>query len=225
MTTISVGDIDRVTNEARAYHHPHFTGASPNSFNRLVFSFRPFTGAEEEPERPLYTWKDESLTEASRAFIDAEYDEAIRLWRMAAYTAALKQAATGAEDLWGAYSRARTAMDERFASLDSAPDAHWRATVSQLVAAQNRALETATVWDRKGLEIATVHEKFVYADLYPEGAYKAISVDPRGWVLGSAYDYESFRGGPLAREVQQRIDAQREHLRTVAALSGDRDPA
>ncbi|MET9324054.1 hypothetical protein ABZX75_28375 [Streptomyces sp. NPDC003038] len=225
MPTTSAGDLDKVTTEARAYHHPHFTGASTDRFNRIVFTFRPFTGAEQEPARPLEAWKDESLTPQARAFIDAEYDEASRLWREAAYTAALKQATDGAAFLWDNYSRARAAMDQLFTSLDSTPDTHWRATVSQLVNAQNKALDAAISWDRKGLEIATVHEGHFYSDLSHTDVYKAASVDPSEWVIGSFYDYQSFRGGLLAREVQQRIDAQREHLRTVAAISGDRSPA
>ncbi|MCY0946303.1 hypothetical protein [Streptomyces antarcticus] len=225
MITISAGVIDEVIKEARAYHHPHFTGASISRFNRLVFHFKPFTGAEEEPARPLGTWKDDNLTPDSRALIDAEYDEASRLWREAAFTAAIKQATNDAASLWDTYTQNRTTMDQLLTSLDSKPDTYWRATVSQLVAAQNKALDAAIAWDRKGLEIATVHDRFLYSDLSCADVYKAASVDPGEWLIGSLYDYEAFRGGPLTRAVQQQVDAQREHLRTVASLSGDRDPA
>ncbi|MFD9078240.1 hypothetical protein [Streptomyces erythrochromogenes] len=221
MTTISAGAIDRVTKEARAYHHPHFTGASAGQFGRLVFDFRPFTGAEQEPLRPIDAWRDESLAPDALAFIDAQYDEASRLWREAACVAALKQATNGAASLWDTYSRARADMDQLFTSLDSKPDTHWRAAVSQLVAAQNKALDAAVTWDRKGLEIATVHEGYHYVELSRADVYEAASVDPSEWVVGDFYDYQSFRRGPLARDLQQHIAAQREHLRTVAALSGD----
>ncbi|MFG2298466.1 hypothetical protein [Streptomyces sp. NPDC048603] len=225
MTTISAGDLDRVVTEARAYQHPHFTGASADRFNRLVFTFRPFTGAEEEPQRPLYTWKDESLTPESRAFIDAQYDEAILLWDKAAFTAALKQATNGAKALWDAYAQALAAMEEIFTSMDTKPDTYWRATVSQLLTAQKTALDAAITWDHIGRAIVTVHDDFRYGSFSRAEMYEAAGIDASQWVIGDSYDYEAFRGGPVTREVRKRIDAQREHLRTVASLSGDRDPA
>ncbi|MFG2667637.1 hypothetical protein ACGFY6_25760 [Streptomyces sp. NPDC048387] len=225
MTTISAGDLDRVVAEARAYQHPHFTGASADRFNRLVFTFRSFTGAEEEPQRPLYAWKDESLTPESRRFIDAQYDEAIHLWRQAAYNAALKNATRDAEGQWDAYARALAVMEDIFTSMDSKPDTHWRATVSQLVNAQKTALDAAITWDHTGRAISAVNDNFRYSAYSRTEMYEAAGIDVSQWVIGDSYDYEAFRGGPVTREVQKRIDAQREHLRTVAALSGDRNPA
>ncbi|WP_331735248.1 hypothetical protein OG590_40095 (plasmid) [Streptomyces goshikiensis] len=225
MTMISAGDLDRVVTEARAYQHLHLTGASADRFNRLVLTFRPFTGAEAEPERPLYAWKDESLTPESRAFIDAQYDEAILLWRTAAYAAALKDAAKGAGPQWDAYARALAVMEEIFTSLDTTPDTHWRATVSQLVTAQKAALDAAITWDHTGRAIATVHDNFRHGAFSRAEMYEAVGIDASQWVIGDTYAYEAFRGGPVAREAQKRIDVQRKHLRTVASLSGDRDPA
>ncbi|MFE4206089.1 hypothetical protein ACFRSX_32780 [Streptomyces goshikiensis] len=225
MTTITAGDLDRVVTEARAYQHPHLTGASADRFNRLTFTFRAFTGAEDEPQRPLYAWQDESLTPESRAFIDAQYDEAIHLWRAAAYTAALKQATNGAGAQWAAYAQALAAMEEIFTSMDSKPDTHWRATVSKLVNAQKAALDAAITWDHTGRAISTVNDNFRYGAFSRAEMYEAAGVDASQWVIGDSYDYEPFRGGPVTRELQKRIDAQREHLRTVASLTGDRDPA
>ncbi|GAA1552770.1 hypothetical protein [Streptomyces globosus] len=223
MTTTTIEAIEQATREAIAYHHPHFTGASTDRFNRLVLHFRPFTGAEEAPSRPIGIRRDEKLTAHARAFVDAEYDEAARLWFDAGYITALKRATDGATTLWDTYTKDRATMDRLFASMGSTPESHWRAAVSQLVAAQDKALNAAISWDQKALSIAIVHASFLQSDLTRAEAYKAASADASKWVVESHYEYD-FEGGPLARAVQRQIDAQREHLRRVASLAGDRNP-
>ncbi|MEV8536174.1 hypothetical protein [Streptomyces sp. NPDC051211] len=149
----------------------------------------------------------------------------IFLWRQAAFTAALKHATSGAEAQWDAYAQALAAMEEIFTSMDSKPDTYWRATVSQLVTAQKTALDAAITWDHTGRAIATVNDQFRYGAFSRAEMYEAAGIDASRWVIGDTYDYEAFRGGPVTRELQKRIDAQREHLRTAASLFGDRDPA
>jgi hypothetical protein len=223
---ISLADVEKIAQQAAKYHHPHYQGVTKNEYNRVLFTFKPFTGAEEEPSQSRTAWSDDSLPRAAHDFLDSEYEAARDLWREAKYIRELKAAAQGASALWGDYTQARQDMDAIFASLDNTPDNHWRATVSKLIAAQDKALATAEEWDDKAEDIATCHSDNMYSDLGWREAYQRAGIDGTDWVIGDKYDYgRSYYGkqSPVVRDVNEAIEKQREHLRKIASLTGDRE--
>ncbi|MFE4177153.1 hypothetical protein ACFRR7_34820 [Streptomyces sp. NPDC056909] len=225
MSTIpSLADGEKLAQQSAKYHHPHFRGLSKDTFDRVAFDFMPFTGAEQEPTPPGTFWRDAFLSAAARDFLSAEYRLAHDLWRDAKYVRELKAAAAGADALWRRYVTARQEMDTAFTALETTADTHWRSAVSTLVTAQDTARAAADRWDEAAGKIAAVHDTFLYSDLSHDAAYLRAGVDPAGWVVGSAYDYRDYCGTPLVRQVSEATEAQREHLRKVAALTGDRSP-
>lgn len=222
VSMISLAGIGTLAQQAAVYHHPHYRGAVRSEFNRVIFDFTPFTGAEDVPTLPHVMWDDDSLPQDARNLLIAEYDEARSLWRNARYVLDLKSATDGGTVLWGGYLQAREQMDEVFAALDTTPDTGWRSTVSRLVTAQEKAVKAANAWDEMAERIAVVHEEFLYSDLPQREAYRLAGIDATGWYIGYASDYHSCSPTPLVRKVTMAIEEQREHLRKVASLSSDR---
>ncbi|MFE9427775.1 hypothetical protein ACFYNO_32990 [Kitasatospora sp. NPDC006697] len=224
MLVISLSDFDKVAQQLEGRHHPHFQGMAKTEYNNVVFTFKPFTGTEEEPVTPTGIWQDASLTREAREILAGEYTDAHAQWSDARYVSALKRAAadTGTASRWTTYVQARQEMDTLFSQLRATPDTHWRACVSKLVDAQELVLAAAKSWDRKGFEIARIHHAHRHSDLSFSVAYKRAGIEADSWAVDHIDDYDPYDGGPLTHNVTVAIEAQREHLRTVAALTGDR---
>lgn len=220
---ISLADVEKLAEQTAKYHHPHYQGVSKNEYNSVRFNFKPFTGAEEEPTRPRDLWDDDSLSREAHGFVSEQYEAARILWRDAKYVRGLQTAALGAQSLWDDYIQARSEMSAAFAALDATPDTQWRSTISLLIAAQEKSLAAASKWDGRAEGIARVHYKFLYSGLSHAEAYKRAGVDAGEWVIGDVDDYSGWcSGAPLTKRVTEAVDQQREHLRKIASLTGDR---
>ncbi|MFI6055735.1 hypothetical protein ACIBCO_37335 [Streptomyces violascens] len=220
MTTISLTDLDKAFEQGKPHHHPHLLKVTKNECNRLSFEFREFTGAEGRPERPEASW-DGTLPRPVGDLLTAEYAAAYALWNDAAYVRTLKSVVTdqtGASAQWTAYTTARAALDDVYASLNTTPDTHWRATLSRLIIAQDAALEAATVWDRTARLIARVHCDYCDSSLGWRQAYERAGIDATDWLVRDIEDYDGT--GYRARRVQETITDQRRHLKTIASLAG-----
>ncbi|MFC9429277.1 hypothetical protein [Streptomyces sp. NPDC056987] len=213
--------LDELANQAKKYHHPHYTGVTHGRFGGLQFTFREFTGTEADPAMPDEVWSSTALSGAARALLETEYQYARTLHRDAKYTRDLKAAADGAAPLWTACTRARTAMDDAYDALSTTPDTHWRAAVSKLIFAQDRAAAAAQTWDAKAATIAAVHEAHVYSDLSRDAAYARAGLADVDWHVGYQSDYEGYGTSPVVRRTAVTIAEQRAHLKTIASLTGD----
>ncbi|GHA83220.1 hypothetical protein [Streptomyces chryseus] len=214
-------DLTAHVQELAAYHHPHFQAVAPAEYGELRFTFKPFSGAEEEPQMPRTVWDDNTLSTEARELLDVEFRTARRAWMDAAYVHQLKAAAKDAAPAWTAYAEARDAMNRLWNDLETTPSTMWKAAVSRLVAAQEATAKAAKVWDEYAPDIAQVHRRFLHSRLYPSGAYAEAGIPAAQWVIGDVEDYQSYRGTPLVREVTETVTDQRKHLREVAALTGD----
>ncbi|MDT0377284.1 hypothetical protein RM572_00645 [Streptomyces sp. DSM 42041] len=219
MTTATPGDVEQTAEQAAKYHHAHYQGTGRNRYGRVVFAFAPFTGNEEEPIRPRDSYRDDDLPDAARDLLTAEYDAARRLWWSARYVRDLKTATTEAPALWDAYQRAQQHMTDLRRTLDTTPDTYWTSTVSQLVDAQDKALDAARDWDDLARGIARVHDDYVYSDLAQHEAYERAGVETDGWVVGCTYDYDAYCGAPLTRIVREAVQKQRTHVQQVSQLT------
>ncbi|MFD8853608.1 hypothetical protein [Streptomyces sp. NPDC059604] len=219
---ISLYDVTQLAEQAAAYHHPHFQGVAKTEYNSVAFAFAAFTGLEKEPVLPREVQTDSRLTSAACDLLEEEYREARSLWYDARYVRALTDLRPAATQAWGTFDQARTQLDEAFAALATTDDTHWHAAVSRLVTAQDQALKAARAWDERAIEIVRVDEKFLGGDLSGRDAYARAGLDTTGWVIGDSYNYRGYDGGPLVRQMSAVITQQREHLQTVASLTGDR---
>ncbi|MEV8455526.1 hypothetical protein AB0467_28460 [Streptomyces sp. NPDC052095] len=212
-------DIQQLAQQLTDHHHPHFQGVTTNPHGTLSFSFAKFTGAEPEPDLPREVWKDTRLPQEALRLLEDEFAEARSLWRDAAYVRALTALRPEATSAWGDYVQARECMNEAFAALDTTADTHWRAAVSVLVAAQERALAAARAWDWQAAGLAAVDEKYLYSSISPAEAYARAGLDTTGWVLESASAYAGYGDSPLMERVNGVVERQRDHVQKVASLT------
>ncbi|MDK0524847.1 hypothetical protein [Streptomyces sp. ML-6] len=219
---ISLYDVTKLAEQAAAYHHPHFQGVAKTEYNSVSFTFAAFTGLEKEPVLPREVRTDSRLSDAACDLLEEEYREARNLWYDAGYVRALTNLRPAATQAWGTFDQARTQLDEAFAALATTDDTHWHAAVSRLVTAQDQALKAARAWDEQAAALVEVNEKFLYSDLSRRDAYARAGLDTTGWVIGDSYDYRGYGERPLVRQMSAVITQQREHLQTVASLTGDR---
>ncbi|MFF9593854.1 hypothetical protein ACF1FX_32500 [Streptomyces sp. NPDC014646] len=219
---ISLYYVTKLAEQAAAYHHPHFRGVTKTEYNTIRFDFAEFTGAETDPDLPRKAWDDPQVTAAARDLLEEEYREAHNLWYDAAYVRALTALRPAATQAWGTFDQARTQLDEVFAALATTDDTHWHAAVSRLVTAQDQALDAARAWDEQAAALVEVNERFLYSDLPRRDAYARAGLDTTGWVIGDSYNYRGYGERPLVRQMSAVITQQREHLQTVASLTGDR---
>jgi hypothetical protein len=215
--------VDRLHEQTRDHHHPHYTHATKDDVNRVTYHFQPFTGDEPEPTHPKRVPSHPDFAPA-REFLATMYRQARDLWQAARYLRALTATTNGASELWDTYAQNRTAMEEAFAGLRDTTDLQWHAAVSALVSAHELALAAAEVWDAKAADIARVHHDHRHAALGEQQAYLRAGINAAGWRISSASAYHPWRAGrtPLVAEVRKAIERQREHIRAVADLTGDR---
>ncbi|MCT9092881.1 hypothetical protein N4G70_29010 [Streptomyces sp. ASQP_92] len=222
MTAISLTDLAKTVEQGNPHHHPHLLKVTKNEYNRVVFEFKAFTGTEAEPERPRAMWTDD-MPEAARDLLRDEYETAYNLWNDAHYVRTLKTvvAEYSASAKWAAYAEARTAMTVAFTALNTTPDNEWNAAVSRLATAQEAAREAADTWDRAARQIAAVHHDHSGSYLSWNEAYKRAGIDATSWDVQDHYAYTSrySTDTPLAEKLQDAINEQRDHLRTVSSLT------
>lgn len=211
--------IQQLAQQLADHHHPHFQGVTTNPHGVLTFTFATFTGAEPEPDLPREVWKDSRLTQEALRLLEDEVAEARSLWRDAAYVRALTALRPEVTPAWGDYVQARESMDSAFTALDTTADTHWRAAVSTLVAAQERALAAARAWDWQAAELAAVDAKYLYSSIAPAEAYARAGLDTTGWVVESASSYSGYGDSPLMERVNGVVERQRDHVKKVAALT------
>lgn len=220
MSTEQQSELQQLLDLVRPHAHPNFQGVSLDG-RRVRCEFKPFTGREPEPEIPQAYW-DTTLPEGVRSLMGLIHDEATRLWDIARYIHELQVATDGAAPRWTAYTAARDAMNQAYEALGQ-PDAHqqWRSLVFQLTQAQDAALAAARDWDALARRIAQVDDRRVYADIAPRDAQRQAGID-QDWDIRSLYDYQGgYEPQALAYDVGNTIREQRDHVRTVADLTGD----
>ncbi|MGW7440353.1 hypothetical protein [Streptomyces sp. NPDC054849] len=207
----------------------------------LRFEFEPFTGREGEPwspsthEDPKLSYVRESddeaehlLREKARVVLSNLYEDARREWKDAAYIADLKTTVKDAGARWKTYQHEAKALDTAYDYLRT-PDAasEWPSALSRLVDAQDRTKAAAAAFDERGLEIARVHSKHVYADLGHDAALAAAGFpEAKDWPVADfdRYDRSHYSAWdthpPLEERVRRLVEEQDAHVAKVGRLSG-----
>ncbi|MFG3207831.1 hypothetical protein [Streptomyces sp. NPDC048192] len=206
------------------------------------FEFAEFTGREERPSMPRSFFNDPKLTYVSESDDPAEhllrevagqilsdiYEDARKRWEEADYVADLRHVVKDAPDRWRAYERARKELESAYGYLRT-PEAarEWMAALSRLVDAQDRALAAAKAFDERGQEIAEIHNKHRYADLWPASALKAAGYpEADDWHIASSdyyhlgYHFSGSTDVPLTEIVRRMVEEQDAHVAKVGCLAG-----
>ncbi|GAA3153004.1 hypothetical protein ACFQ0X_43755 [Streptomyces rectiviolaceus] len=232
----------------RPYLPAYLTNVAPKTYG-VRYTFKPFTGREEEPTAPRRIYDDPKLAyqhldekagrpvadeaeydlrEAARFFLDDVYREARIEWKNARHVAELKTVVKDTGDRWKAHGRAKDAVEAAFSYLrDPQAAKEWPSAVSRLVDAQDTYLAAALAFDTRASEIAEVHDRYMHEESlgYDEALKAAGYPQGKDWPIGSPGDYgRNYRGeydsGTLAGQAQAAIKAQEEHVAKVGRLSG-----
>ncbi|MGW6488148.1 hypothetical protein [Streptomyces sp. NPDC055056] len=236
--TVTDDEMGMILARIEPYLPTHLLAMDPAPYVGLRYSFAPFTGREEGPNRPEASYDDPALAyvrddidpvehrlrRAARSILDDVFQRARELWKNAAYVAHLRDAVQDAPARWQAYERELKAVDAADAYLRT-PEAgrEWPAAVCRLIDAHQRLTAAATAFEERAREIARVHETFLYADLGHDDALAAAGHPAgRDWVIGSAY--EGHYDATLTTWVRRHIQHQQDHVAQVSRLSGTPTP-
>ncbi|MFH8558918.1 hypothetical protein ACH4FE_35750 [Streptomyces celluloflavus] len=218
------------------YHHPHFQRAEPGRHEGWVsYFFTAFTGREAEPVTPLAAYKDQTLTWDQVGELSQQYDAARIMWSHARLRLQAAPVLRKAASLWQAQATARDEMRSVFRGFWTAEDGRWRARLLRLTDAERTAKAAAAAWDEVAEQLAKLTAEQVRAagwdDELPLGTVaQELGLDMPGWWIGQVNDYAprayyDRRDTPLVAELVREIGQQRERLREVAQLAGDRELA
>ncbi|MCL6293207.1 hypothetical protein [Streptomyces sp. 43Y-GA-1] len=238
--TITPDELTEIANRLDPYLPPNLTRAEPSKspWSGMSYTFRPYTGREDEPTRPS-THSDPRLTyvpadqderehdlrQKAGLLLDDMYDKALSLWRDAAYVADLKDTVRDAPARWQTYETERAALEAADAYLRTPQaTAEWMSAISRLVDAQQRTLDAATAFDERAADIAQLHRTHLYADLGHHAALTAAGYpDATAWPIADvdSYSYgDSDWERTLTQQVHLLIARQDDHLTKVRRLSG-----
>lgn len=213
------------------------------------YTFKSFTGREDEPVvphryyddpklcypsqdreagRPEASEAEYDLRERARYFLDEVYREARIEWRNARYIAALKAVVKNTGDLYKQYGQAKTAVDAAYAYLrDPEAAKEWPTAVSRLIDTHGVLVAAAAAFDERAQEIAEVHEQHLHEEApgYDEALKAAGYPEAREWPIASEHHYgKSYRGEydphTLSGQAQALIREQEGHVAKVGRLSG-----
>ncbi|MER7048930.1 hypothetical protein [Streptomyces jumonjinensis] len=216
---------------AARYHHPHFLQSRLGQWGAVVYSFRPFTGSEPEPQTPIAAYEDRALDREQLAEIRIEYGAARAMWSHARLRAQATPVLREAVPLWAAWEAAHTALTTTFRTFWETPDGRWRAQLLRLGDAENAARDAARAWDQVAGKLAALADAQVSAAGYEHELELAAvaaeaGTDVSGWHVAPASEYGDgvwSTDTPLVHKVRTEIAAQRARLRDVADLAGDRE--
>ncbi|RSM93775.1 hypothetical protein DMB42_52095 [Nonomuraea sp. WAC 01424] len=219
MTTISTAD------PLAGHHHPHYLSGRVTRPGTTVstasyeFTFRPFSGHEQDPEdlEPQYGDLPDDLPREAWFTLHAEYRAARIMWAKARFKIQVRPLLERALPLWLSYVSARTGVDAAFAAFTVTSNDQWNAQQLRLAQAHQELLEAAGRWDDIALLIERAQEEHLreagegyeltVSDVAPE-----FGMNTSDWLLG--WDY--IDGSRLATEaVNKLIDQQRERLAQI----------
>ncbi|MEW2393043.1 hypothetical protein AB0933_32250 [Streptomyces venezuelae] len=248
---VTADELKDIFNTRLAPYLPaHLTNVEPNPSGwGISYTFKPFTGREDEPREPRRYYDDPKLCyrhqdreagrpeageaeydlrEKARHFLDEVYSEARTEWRNARYIAALKAVVKNTGDLYKQYGQARTAVDAAYAYLRE-PEAakEWPTAVSRLIDAHGALKAAATAFDERAQQIAEVDEEHFHEEMpgYDEALKAAGYPEGKHWPIASPRDYgTNYRGeydrATLSGQAQTLIREQEEHVAKVGRLAG-----
>lgn len=211
---------DIFNNRLTPYLPAYLTKAEPKTYN-VIYTFKPFTGREDEPAEPDYKlicddpqlahqhWDEKAgrpiadeaeydLRKAARFLLSDVYRNARIAWKNARHAAALKDVVKDTGDRWKAYGQAKRATEAAFSHLrDPEAAQEWTAAVSRLIDAHDTLKKTADAFDERAADIAEVHDKHFFEEMdgYTEALAKAGYPEGKDWPVGDRGDYgRDYRG-------------------------------
>ncbi|MCF3143748.1 hypothetical protein [Streptomyces platensis] len=223
------------------FNHPNFLGTSRGEREGwIVYSFTPFTGAEDRPQLPAAAyhlplgWQD-------REPLARQYEAARILWSYARLRSQAKPLLHEAASRWTDWTEAKAQLTAVFERFWSTGDGQWRAQLLRLVDAERAVTKAADRWDTVAghlaqiaadqIEVAGREEELPLTTVATELGYDASDwmVRPVGDYCHPLPQYRIVRDGielwdratPLAASASKLIEVQRERLREVASLAGD----
>ncbi|MDI3390135.1 hypothetical protein QIS99_28675 [Streptomyces sp. B-S-A8] len=225
------------TDTLAKFHHPNFVSAEPGRFEgEWKFTWKPFTGREEEPLRPVESYGNDDLSSEDRKMLELEYRAATEMWGTARFHLKARPQISSMAMPWNTYRRARAAMEDTYDSLLSTADTNWRAQVMKLTDLHHKVLAAAKDWDKAAAELALIHKEYERT----VGAEESYSIshlvsgyetNTQGWDLRYHHEYdpsdryiphgEKFQT-PAVKESMVEIERQKSRIREVADLAGDR---
>lgn len=224
------------------FNHPHFLGTSRGeSEGSIVYSFTPFTGAEERPRLPDAAHRDLPLGWQDWEPLARQWDAARILWSQARLRREATPLLHKAASRWADWTKARAQLTAVFDQFWSTGDGQWRAQLLRLTDAERAATTAAERWDTVAVDLAqAVADQIDVAGREEElpliTVAKEIGYDTSDWMVRPVADYcyplPQYcvvrdgvdlwnRATPLVASATKLIEAQRERLREVAGLIGD----
>ncbi|WP_148592709.1 hypothetical protein [Streptomyces sp. WAC01526] len=224
------------------FNHPNFLGTSRGGREGwIVYSFTPFTGAEDMPRLSSVAYRDLPLGWQDWEPLSRQYEAARILW----FHARLRRQATPllhqAASRWTDWTEAQAQLIAAFDQFWSTGDGQWCAQLLRLIDAERAAATAADRWDTvAGLLAQAAADQIDVAGREEElpltTVAKEIGYDASDWMVRPVDDYchplpqyrivrdgvdRWGRATPLAASAAKLIEAQRERLREVASLTGD----
>ncbi|MER5696087.1 hypothetical protein ACWDBO_29995 [Streptomyces mirabilis] len=215
------------------YHHPLFLRAEPERFASWVtYSFRAFTGLEEQPQMPAEAIRDRTLTREQSAALSHEYDAARILWSKARLRRQAGPLLKKAAPLWKAWTAAHDQLEATFREFWATEDGRWRAQLLRLTDAERAAQSAAEAFDEVAEKLSRLAEEQIRVagesdDLPLRTIAQELGLDASDWHIAWPGAYTSSTaswrgfGDRLIDRLHKEIDAQRERLAEVAQLAGD----
>ncbi|MFE2498842.1 hypothetical protein [Streptomyces scopuliridis] len=214
------------------YDHPRFQRMERGQYEgQTLWYFTVFTGREAEPEMPLAVYDDKSLTSGQLAVIGTQYMAAKVMWSQARLRFMAGPLLREAAPLWQAWEAARTELHAVFKEFWNIEGSRWRAQLLRLTDAERAARAAAGAWDAAAEKLAELASDQIKAAGYDDelplaDVAREIGLEVSGWRIDhvDAYAPTPFwhRDTPLVGDLLTEIEKQRERLREVAHLAGDR---
>ncbi|WP_331762341.1 hypothetical protein OG612_45120 (plasmid) [Streptomyces sp. NBC_01527] len=224
----------QIVADVARYHHPHFLQVEPGRYEGSVtYYFTAFTGRETEPEMPLTVYGDKSVTYEQRRELADQYEAARGAWSQARLRLEATPVLRKAAPLWEAWTTAQAALHQVFNEFRSTADGQWRAQLLRLTDAERAAKTAAEAWDKiagqlAGLSAAQVRAAGEEHELELTDVAKEIGLDAQPWHINHTSEYDPthvWHDTPVVAVLTLQIDQQRERLREVDHLAGDRELA
>lgn len=194
-----------------------------------TFSWRPWTGAEAEPEEPAGFW-DQVRDHDDRLFLEMEYRAARIAWGQARFLRQAVPMLRAAAPAWQAHADAAAAMDAAFTALRDAPQSQWPCLALRLAEAQDEAGRTARAWDEAAAGLARAERDHLRDvgeenELTLAGAAESAGLDISPWEMEAADEYPggyswSREDWPAIAQTLATVGRQKEMLKNADELAG-----
>ncbi|MFF5188727.1 hypothetical protein ACFY30_34015 [Streptomyces sp. NPDC000345] len=217
------------------YHHPLFLRSEPGRFEGWVtYSFRAFTGLEEQPQMSMEAIRDTTLTREQSTELSNQYEAARVLWSKARLRRQAGPLLKQAAPLWEAWTAAHGQLVAAFREFWTTEDGRWRAQLLRLTDAERAAESAAEAFDEIAEKLTQLAEEQIQVagedeDLPLSTIAKELGLDDSDWHIAWHGAYTSSTaswrgiGDRLIDKVHKEIDAQRERLREVQVMAGEKD--